>query len=188
MKRTRAFTLIELLVVIAIIAILAAILFPVFAQAKASAKSISDLANQRQIGLGLIMYAHDHDDRPPMVKMMGAHDVTWVDTLQPYVKTKLLNRSPLDDSRYWASGERFTSYGMNAYFDPFHPPYGGVRLSQPKNTAKTVFAGPLTDEFRWMMNYRKFNGDHFMPMFWGSPAKSEKFGSMNMNTMQWDPD
>ena len=57
-----AFTLIELLVVIAIIAILAAILFPVFAQAKAAAKKTAGLSNVKQLNLGLIMYAADHDD------------------------------------------------------------------------------------------------------------------------------
>ena len=58
-----AFTLIELLVVIAIIAILAAILFPVFAQAKASAKNTQDLMNLRQVGLSSLLYAADSDDR-----------------------------------------------------------------------------------------------------------------------------
>jgi len=58
----KAFTLIELLVVIAIIAILAAILFPVFAQAKLAAKKTSDLANMKQLGTASIMYAGDYDD------------------------------------------------------------------------------------------------------------------------------
>jgi len=61
----KAFTLIELLVVIAIIAILAAILFPVFAQAKTSAKKTAALSNQKQIGLGLLMYTADYDDTWP---------------------------------------------------------------------------------------------------------------------------
>ncbi len=60
-----AFTLIELLVVIAIIAILAAILFPVFAQAKEAAKKIQCLSNGRQVGMGLIMYLSDNDDKYP---------------------------------------------------------------------------------------------------------------------------
>lgn len=60
--RKRGFTLIELLVVIAIIAILAAILFPVFAQAKAAAKKSSDLSNMKQIALAQLMYAPDYDD------------------------------------------------------------------------------------------------------------------------------
>jgi prepilin-type N-terminal cleavage/methylation domain-containing protein/prepilin-type processing-associated H-X9-DG protein len=59
--RKKAFTLIELLVVIAIIAILAAILFPVFAQAKLAAKKTSALSNVKQVGLGVIMYNNDYD-------------------------------------------------------------------------------------------------------------------------------
>lgn len=64
--KSRAFTLIELLVVIAIIAILAAILFPVFAQAKTAAKKTSDLSNLKQIGLSTIMYSTDADDLYPL--------------------------------------------------------------------------------------------------------------------------
>src|SRR5437763_813925 len=62
----RGFTLIELLVVIAIIAILAAILFPVFAQARESARTISCLSNMKQIGLSIEMYSQDYDERFPM--------------------------------------------------------------------------------------------------------------------------
>ncbi|KXK13467.1 MAG: Competence protein ComGC [Armatimonadetes bacterium OLB18] len=64
MKR-HAFTLIELLVVIAIIAILAAILFPVFAQAKVSAKRTTNVSNLRQIGMGVVMYVTDNDGATP---------------------------------------------------------------------------------------------------------------------------
>jgi prepilin-type N-terminal cleavage/methylation domain-containing protein/prepilin-type processing-associated H-X9-DG protein len=69
MTRSRhAFTLIELLVVIAIIAILAAILFPVFAQSKAAAKKTSCLSNTKQLGLGWIMYSGDNDDVMPLAE------------------------------------------------------------------------------------------------------------------------
>ncbi|MFX9608458.1 prepilin-type N-terminal cleavage/methylation domain-containing protein, partial [Acinetobacter baumannii] len=62
MIKNRAFTLIELLVVIAIIAILAAILFPVFAQAKLAAKTTASLSNMKQIGTGNQLYYNDFDD------------------------------------------------------------------------------------------------------------------------------
>jgi prepilin-type N-terminal cleavage/methylation domain-containing protein/prepilin-type processing-associated H-X9-DG protein len=64
-RQRRAFTLIELLVVIAIIAILAAILFPVFAQAREKARQSACLSNMKQVGLALTMYAEDHDDTLP---------------------------------------------------------------------------------------------------------------------------
>lgn len=67
----RAFTLIELLVVIAIIAILAAILFPVFAQARASARSISCVSNSKQYATGVLMYSQDYDERIPLINNGG---------------------------------------------------------------------------------------------------------------------
>jgi hypothetical protein len=91
MKRiSQAFTLIELLVVIAIIAILAAILFPVFAQAREKARQTSCLSNMKQLGLGLIMYAQDYDGtlmqttyEDPAVPKLKIH---WSYVVQPYVK------------------------------------------------------------------------------------------------------
>src|SRR5476649_474470 len=71
-SHSKAFTLIELLVVIAIIAILAAILFPVFAQAKAAAKSVACLSNTKQIGLATQIYIGDSDSVYPQSKQTDA--------------------------------------------------------------------------------------------------------------------
>jgi prepilin-type N-terminal cleavage/methylation domain-containing protein/prepilin-type processing-associated H-X9-DG protein len=93
----RGFTLIELLVVIAIIAILAAILFPVFAQAKAAAKNTADLSNIKQLSLGVIMYQSDYDDMFPQ----GADGnwVAWPIKVYPYVKNIQLFKSPFDNGK-----------------------------------------------------------------------------------------
>jgi len=91
-SRQHGFTLIELLVVIAIIAILAAILFPVFAQAREKARSASCLSNEKQIGLGIMMYAQDNDEVYPMAyyyvngATSAAGYVQWTGLVDPYVK------------------------------------------------------------------------------------------------------
>jgi len=88
MKR-QGFTLIELLVVIAIIAILAAILFPVFAQAREKARQISCASNMRQIGLAILMYQVDADETFPIAWCPAGTDggLTWTETVQPYIKS-----------------------------------------------------------------------------------------------------
>ncbi len=84
--------MIELLVVIAIIAILAAILFPVFAQAKRAAQKTADLSNFSQIGKSIMLYAQDHDDH----SMCTDHDhgLHWFDSLYGYVKSRDVFKTP----------------------------------------------------------------------------------------------
>jgi prepilin-type N-terminal cleavage/methylation domain-containing protein/prepilin-type processing-associated H-X9-DG protein len=85
LRKIRGFTLIELLVVIAIIAILAAILFPVFAQARAAARKAACVSNLKQIGLAFSLYAQDYDDMlvPHWVNAAGIPD--WKTLLDPYI-------------------------------------------------------------------------------------------------------
>jgi prepilin-type N-terminal cleavage/methylation domain-containing protein/prepilin-type processing-associated H-X9-DG protein len=101
MKQSRyGFTLIELLVVIAIIAILAAILFPVFAQAREKARQTSCLSNEKQIGLGVMQYVQDYDETFPHHRFRiedtnpvdgdarpDWNPVTWREMIEPYVKS-----------------------------------------------------------------------------------------------------
>ena len=99
-RRPAAFTLIELLVVIAIIAILAAILFPVFAQARESARQSSCLSNMKQFGLANTMYVQDYDETMPQtyyyVNANGVGRLHWTMMLQPYIKNLDLFRCPSD--------------------------------------------------------------------------------------------
>lgn len=109
--KNKAFTLIELLVVIAIIAILAAILFPVFAQAKVAAKKTVALSNVKQMGLAFLMYANDADDGLPKRGTMNGNGQSWTDgmctvdqygcpswdkSIYPYIKSYGLFESAAD--------------------------------------------------------------------------------------------
>jgi len=126
----RAFTLIELLVVIAIIAILAAILFPVFAQARASARQVSCLSNVKQVALGVLMYAQDYDENIPLLDNNGSSyygcptscdgggctpdwgspgtnvnepNAMFFGVVQPYIKNQRIGYCPEIGTPNWAS-------------------------------------------------------------------------------------
>jgi prepilin-type N-terminal cleavage/methylation domain-containing protein/prepilin-type processing-associated H-X9-DG protein len=137
----KGFTLIELLVVIAIIAILAAILFPVFAQARAKAKQTSCLSNMKQIGLGLMMYAEDYDQTLPSsyYYLNGANSgggyMHWSGMIMPYVKNEKIfvcPESPFGGFAPTCYGPAGTNTGCDAGYngvDEAHGPGPAFQVS-----------------------------------------------------------
>ena len=137
MKNTQkrsGFTLIELLVVIAIIAILAAILFPVFQKVRENARRTACLSNLKQIGLGLVQYTQDADEKEPGGANIYGVGTGWAGQIYPYLKSIAVYQCP-DDSGH---GSRASSYGLNANFvvNPYGAPASTVNgVSYAANTA-----------------------------------------------------
>jgi len=139
MQRSKSFgfTLIELLVVIAIIAILAAILFPVFAQAREKARAITCVSNLKQLGLAAMQYQQDYDEKyvpsfryqHPPVGNVATTLSWWDDILQPYTKSHQVAICPdrqweetaTDPANKWSNGKKMMSYAVNDmnYFGTF---------------------------------------------------------------------
>jgi prepilin-type N-terminal cleavage/methylation domain-containing protein/prepilin-type processing-associated H-X9-DG protein len=98
MQKRKGFTLIELLVVIAIIAILAAILFPVFARARENARRASCQSNLKQVALGMFQYTQDYDEKYPQISVNAVPSTSspygWADALQPYLKSTQIYQCP----------------------------------------------------------------------------------------------
>lgn len=115
----RAFTLIELLVVIAIIAVLAAILFPVFARARENARRSSCASNLKQIGLGILQYTQDYDAHFPVVRNTTTPKCNWGQQIYPYVKSVQLFVCPSNTSVKGPSGNY--QMGSNLLGDPNFP-------------------------------------------------------------------
>ena len=146
------FTLIELLIVIAIIAILAAILFPAFARARENARRASCQSNLKQIGLGIMQYTQDYDEKyvlngySPVILQTdtsmpgykygsstgwtGDKRITWMDMIMPYTKSVQIFDCPSVPDNKWAS------YGYSTAF-------GGTYMSYYDSTMSTAdFSGP----------------------------------------------
>jgi prepilin-type N-terminal cleavage/methylation domain-containing protein/prepilin-type processing-associated H-X9-DG protein len=148
----RGFTLIELLVVIAIIAILAAILFPVFAQAREKARAISCVSNEKQIALAVVQYVQDYDENFPAQPEETAADnfdfqQSWIDQVQPYIKNLNCFKCPDDNHTISTGSGPLTSYVANSamgydWKDPIgatQPHGGGWKLE-----------GVINPGFTWM--------------------------------------
>jgi len=172
MRPLRGFTLIELLVVISIIAVLAAILFPLFAQAKGSGKRTQALSNVRQIGTALASYLSDHDDRLPATHLdgkfpgyslypIGGIERTVADRLFAYTRNHQIWWSPEDrvlDSPNRISqpsdpdASRPSSFAINMQLEYAWP------MSELTQPASTIYltdrtdlpaTGPLVDHYAW---------------------------------------
>jgi prepilin-type N-terminal cleavage/methylation domain-containing protein/prepilin-type processing-associated H-X9-DG protein len=159
-RHRSAFTLIELLVVIAIIAILAAILFPVFAQARDKARAAACLSNEKQIGIGIIMYSQDYDDTLP-IAYYGATGLEgavatvpkYMDLVFPYVKSEAVFTCPSRTSDYndnynyqhytRRTGRNYGTYFINSAYSSSSlvpsTPVSGAPLAAIKDSAGTVF-------------------------------------------------
>jgi prepilin-type N-terminal cleavage/methylation domain-containing protein/prepilin-type processing-associated H-X9-DG protein len=167
MKIRSAFTLIELLVVIAIIAILAAILFPVFAQAKEAAKKTSCLSNTKQLSLSSIMYSGDVDDTlvmvwnssQPVLRDNGSVYrgwAPWTLLVVPYVKSNAMYLCPdgetngfIQAANFTARSEIYSDYGFNyGYLGNYNgqdatgldiwSPLSATAVNRPANTIEFV--------------------------------------------------
>ncbi len=139
--RRSGFTLIELLVVIAILAILASILFPVFARAREKARQASCLSNLKQIALGVMMYAQDHDEL--LCYYQRPFGYAWWDDLQPYLKNTQIQVCPSKSDWNPGHATHKSGYGLNDTVFPAGPAAGvstpaPVALGQIQYPSETI--------------------------------------------------
>lgn len=132
--RKSGFTLIELLVVIAIIAILAAILFPVFARARENARRASCQSNMKQLGLGVLQYSQDYDE-----KLILEYNVEqlWPGIVQPYLKSIQVFDCPSGIEKFNGGYDPYIGYGFNFWLNGTTA-YYGLSLATIQRPAETL--------------------------------------------------
>lgn len=180
--RAIGFTLIELLVVLAIVAILSAILFPTFTQARGRARQTACLSNTKQIGLAVSLYLQDYDGTLPLNRHAGAL-AGWIESCQPYIRNRGIFCCPSDVSTVgWASTQaefeavpatkRLSSYYTNAWLAGNNRFGSDAAVSSP---ASVIYVAESPHDQL---------GDHFHPMCWG--AADPDYPACSKSAWAWD--
>ena len=152
MNKNRGFTLIELLVVIAIIAILAAILFPVFATARKKAQQARCLNNVKQLGMAFLMYASDNDDAFPITSGSDVSYWPWIEGTWKYMTDRRILDCP--SNGYTAhTGGIYCCYGMNENLS-------GKKVNFAQNVSRLLVLADTrgTPWMNWSRTENKFAG------------------------------
>jgi prepilin-type N-terminal cleavage/methylation domain-containing protein/prepilin-type processing-associated H-X9-DG protein len=145
----RGFTLIELLVVIAIIAILAAILFPVFARAREKARQTSCLSNVKQISLGILMYAQDYDEQFPFLYTIHPgnlrRDISF--SIRPYLMNFDIFNCPSSDRKVTPTeNTTYHSYSYGYHVGMFRSISASAKMADIKRPAQIVMTGDVCQD------------------------------------------
>lgn len=173
-KSRSAFTLIELLVVIAIIAILAAILFPVFGRARENARRSSCQSNLKQIGLGILQYSQDYDEKNVPMYTGDPGLPTWPYLVQPYVKSTQIFSCPSSSITPKYAGEKYfesPDYGLNYRFEYA----GGLALNAIEKPSEVVMAADGT-------NFRLLPSNPADTAIWGIPSDGRTVQYRHLDT------